>query len=97
MAKFSLINTTDFPLKVGFSFSIKKLKRAHDRNRYKRLLRETYRIQKHDLLALCQENDLKLGLFIIINKLDPTLDYHSIASQMRELLHKIIKKQKIDV
>lgn len=41
-------------LKIGVSVSKKHFKRAHDRNYFKRLLRETYRHHKH----------------IIINRLD---------------------------
>lgn len=35
------------PLKMGVSVSKKNFKRAHDRNYFKRLLRETYRHHKH--------------------------------------------------
>lgn len=44
----------DVPLKTGVSVSKKHFKKAHDRNYFKRVLRETYRHHKH----------------IIINRLD---------------------------
>ncbi len=44
----------DVPLKTGVSVSKKYFKKAHDRNYFKRVLRETYRHHKH----------------IIINRLD---------------------------
>lgn len=37
------------PLKMGVSVSKKYFKRAHDRNYFKRVLRETYRHHKHIL------------------------------------------------
>lgn len=37
----------DSALKMGVSVSKKHFKRAHDRNHFKRLLRETYRHHKH--------------------------------------------------
>lgn len=38
------------PLKMGVSVSKKHFKKAHDRNHFKRLLRETYRHHKHILI-----------------------------------------------
>lgn len=43
------------PLQMGVSVSKKYFKRAHDRNYYKRLLRECYRLHKHLLLDNLQQ------------------------------------------
>lgn len=92
LVKFTILKETDFPLKVGFSVSKKKLKRAHDRNRFKRLLRECYRVQKHPLLHHCIEHNISIGLFIVINKLDDRLDYDAIYNQTSECIKKVLKK-----
>jgi len=41
---------TDTPIKMGVSVSKKHFKRAHDRNYFKRLLRETYRHHKYIII-----------------------------------------------
>ena len=40
-------HTSKFPTQVGVSVPKRNFKRAVDRNRIKRLMRETYRLQKH--------------------------------------------------
>lgn len=42
-------NSAGVPLQMGVSVSKKYFKRAHDRNYFKRVLRETYRLNQHML------------------------------------------------
>jgi ribonuclease P protein component len=44
-------------LQVGVSVSKRNFKRAVDRNRIKRLLRETYRLQKRELIEVLKCNE----------------------------------------
>jgi len=52
-------------IKVGFSVPSKRFKRAADRNRIKRQMRETYRLQKKQLADLIQEQHLEVNIFFI--------------------------------
>jgi ribonuclease P protein component len=82
--------TQEFPLKVGVSVSVRNFKKATDRNRIKRLLREAYRTEKIPLLEFAKTNDMQLALFIIY--IDKTLpDYAFIKSKMQFALERLIK------
>ena len=59
------IENTDVPLQAGFSVSTRHFKHAVDRNRIKRLMRESYRIQKNSLQAHLQENEKSIAVFFI--------------------------------
>lgn len=54
-----------FGLQAGFSASTRSFKRAVDRNRVKRLLRECYRLQKNELQAFLKDRSLNVSVFFI--------------------------------
>lgn len=80
---------TKYPVQAGFTTSKKNFKRAVARNRIKRVLRETYRLNKH--LVYNELEQEQLALFVIfIGKELPKYDI--VEGAMKKGLSKIIKK-----
>ncbi len=84
---------TDFPAQVMFAASKRLYKRAHDRNRIKRLLREGYRKQKHIVYSSLDERQKQAALlFIFTGRQLPNAAY--IHGKISELLFRF--NQEID-
>lgn len=76
------------PLQFGVGVPSKNFKRAVDRNRLKRLTRETYRIQKNPLAAKLQEKRLVLYVFFIYTARDMN-NYDDLNKKMGLILKKL--------
>jgi len=75
----------DFPAQAMFSASKRLFKRAHDRNRVKRLLREAYRKQKHTVYSSLKERNQQYALhFIFTGKQLPNYPY--VFGKMNDLI-----------
>ena len=81
-------------LQVGVTVSRRHFKRAVDRNRIKRLLREAYRLQKHQLLEGLQQKRLYGYLFFMyLGKSLPT--YAEVFTAVGRCLNALAEKIKV--
>lgn len=80
-------HTSSFPVQMGVSVSKRNFKHAVDRNRLKRLMRETYRLQKD----LVYNHVTQPYVFMISYIGKEELTFDEIFSKMTQLLNLFIK------
>jgi len=78
---------SDFPAQAGFSVTKKIFKHAVSRNRIKRMMREAYRLNKHELYQKIETRQLAV-FFIFIGK--EITDYKTIERAMKKSIQRII-------
>lgn len=81
-------NLDECQIKMGVSVSKKYFKKAVDRNYYKRVLRETYRLNKHLII----NNLEKKYAFMFFYQTKDRLCYNEIDTKTKQLFEKLIKQ-----
>lgn len=83
-------HTSNFPAQVAFSVPKRKFKKAVDRNRIKRLLREAYRKEKPMLYSAISKPYVLMITYIG----NEELSYSDIEKKMKKLLENFINEIK---
>lgn len=87
---YAYTDATSAAVKTGVGVSSRYFKKATDRNRVKRLLRETYRTEKAPLLEVIQTQSLSLNVFLLyVDKSLP--EYTNLKKVMNTVIQKLIQ------
>lgn len=82
---------SEYPVKAGVGVSARNFKKAVDRNRIKRLLRECYRLNKTSLHETVATQQKPLSVFFLyLGKELP--DYKALTETMKAALTKLEEK-----
>lgn len=91
IAVYDKVENSTQPIQVSFSVSKKKFKKAVDRNRVKRLLKESYRLNKESFINNLSEENLSMNLMFIYVQ-NEILGYDQMNLKLKKVLDKILKE-----
>ena len=84
-------NQEDAIPRILVSVSKKRFHHAFKRNRVKRLIRESWRKNKAELLKLCQANNKTLDVALVYNA-TVILTYQEIEGKMKQVVERLVEK-----
>ena len=82
------------PIQAGFSVGKRNFKRAVQRNRVKRLMREAYRLRKSELYEQINTDRLAV-FFIFIGKSIP--EYPEVDKGIKNAIKKLVKEMSMEI
>lgn len=81
---------TQANLQAGVGVSSKYFKKAVDRNRIKRLMREAYRLQKNELQQFLKEQEKSMSVFFLYQGKELPA-YEDVCEKMSIIIKRLIK------
>lgn len=78
------------PLQAAFSVPKRKFKKAVDRNRLKRLLREAYRTQKQELEEVLKTSNKAL-VIVFVFTFTQLIEYDRVQTNVSQVLQTLLK------
>jgi len=84
-------NQEDALPRILVSVSKKRFHHAIKRNRVKRLIRESWRKNKSELMKLCQSNNKTLDVAFVYNA-TVILKYSEIEEKMKKVVERLVEK-----
>jgi ribonuclease P protein component len=85
----SSVHLSPFILRIGVGAGSRHFKKAVQRNRIKRLIREAYRLQKNNLNSMLKEKNQQLALFVTYTGKEVP-EYKMVYEKMGVILQKLI-------
>lgn len=86
---------SEFPAQFALTVPKKKFKKAVQRNRIRRLIREAYRLNKQKLYNALRSNEQQVALLIIYTGQE-ALSFREIEAALQQLLRRFSKKWQAD-
>lgn len=86
-------STNNYPVSIGFNVSKRVFKHAVDRNRYRRLMQEAFRLNKQELYDFLETQEKQLNLMLIFVGKEGA-DYATVERKFKKLIHKLIREIK---
>jgi ribonuclease P protein component len=77
-------------------FAVRKAKNAVERNRLRRLTRESFRLRKHEMKEYCREHRLQLSGVVLIDpkRISGPVTFFSIDDSLKSLLEAALKRMR---
>ncbi|MCR9286629.1 ribonuclease P protein component [Saprospiraceae bacterium] len=82
----------EFPIQFTLSVPKRAFSKAVDRNRIRRMIRETWRLNKHRLYEKLEDENRHFAFMVLYTAKEP-FEYDKIEEAMKRMIKRFIKKE----